>query len=107
MRFAAHAVHRALYVLLFAMPISGYLMSNALGFPVVLYGFIPLPDPVGPNRALGFQLLALHFWMGMALLALFGMHLGAALFHHFVLRDRTLSRMLPGRMLPRRSGGSA
>lgn len=107
MRIGAQCVHAALYVLVFVLPITGYVASYALGFPIKLYGFIPLPDPIGPNRALGFQLLAVHFWLGMALLALLGAHIGAALFHHLVLRDGTLNRMWPGRTLPRRSGGTA
>jgi cytochrome b561 len=102
MRVGAHAVHAGLYLLLFAIPITGYLMNDALDFPVQPFGLFTLPHLIAPDRALGFFLLALHFWLGMALLALFALHLGAALFHHFVLRDGTLRRMLP-----RRSAGSA
>jgi cytochrome b561 len=102
MRLGAHANHAGLYVLLFAIPIVGTLMNDALGFPVQPFGLFTLPHLIAPNQAFGFFLLALHFWLGMALLALFAIHLGAALFHHFVRRDGTLRRMLP-----RRSAGSA
>jgi cytochrome b561 len=101
MRLGAQLVHLGLYVLLFVMPITGYAANNALGFSMVLYGFIPLPDLLTLDRPLGFRLLALHFWLGMTLLALFCLHVGGALLHHFVLRDGTLSRMWP-RMPPRR-----
>ena len=97
MRLGAHAVHAALYVLLFAIPVTGYLMNNALGFAVEPFGLFTLPTLLTLDRPLGFRLLALHFWLGMTLLALFCLHLGAALLHHFVLRDGTLNRMWPGR----------
>ena len=97
MRLGSRIVHGALYAVLFAIPATGYLMTNALGFPVVLFGVVPLPNLIGLNRPLGFGLLAAHYWLGMALLALFAAHAGAALFHHLVLRDGTLTRMLPRR----------
>lgn len=97
MRLGARAVHGALYAVLFAIPATGYLMTNALGFPVVLFGVLPLPELVGLNRPFGFGLLAAHYWLGMALLVLFVAHAGAALVHHLVLRDDTLRRMLPRR----------
>ena len=103
MRLGAHAVHAALYVLLFAIPVTGYLMNNALGFAVEPFGLFALPSVLAPDRALGFRLLALHFWLGMALLALFSLHLGAALLHHFVLRDGTLNRMWPGKIRQERT----
>jgi cytochrome b561 len=102
MRLAAHANHAGLYVLLFAIPIVGTLMNDALNFPTTPFGLFTLPHLIAPDRERGFFLLAVHFWLGMALLALFAMHVSAALFHHFVLRDGTLRRMLP-----RRSADSA
>lgn len=102
LRAAAHVVHGTLYGLLLALPLTGYAMTNALGFPVELFGIVPLPVFVAPDRGLGFRLLTIHFWLGMALLALVAIHAGAALFHHIVLRDGTLNRMLP-----RRSSGTA
>ncbi|MBL8838521.1 MAG: cytochrome b [Alphaproteobacteria bacterium] len=97
MRLGSRIVHGALYAVLFAIPATGYLMTNALGFPVVLFGALPLPDLVGLNRPFGFAVLAAHYWLGMALLVLFAAHAGAALLHHLVLRDGTLRRMLPRR----------
>lgn len=93
---AAASVHAALYVLLFAMPILGYLGTNAFGFKVVWFNLVELPDPIGKNDALGRLLLAAHAWCAYAMAALLALHIGAALHHHFRRRDPILARMLPG-----------
>jgi len=92
---AAHAVHHAFYVLIVAVPLSGWLMSSALGFPVVWLGVLPLPDLVGKDKELGEALKAAHEALNLTLLALVVLHVGAALKHHFIDRDATLARMLP------------
>jgi len=71
-------------------------MSSAKGFPVVWFGLLPLPDLVGRDEALGrlFQIAHQGLAWGMAILVL--LHLAAALKHHWVDRDGTLARMLPG-----------
>ena len=97
---AAASVHAALYALLFAMPILGYLGTNAFGFKVVWFNLIELPDPIGKNDALGRLLLSAHAWCGYAMAALLALHIGAALHHHFSRRDAILSRMLPGLRRP-------
>lgn len=91
----AQAVHVALYVLMFSIPLSGWLMSSAAGFPVVFLGLIPLPDLVAKNKELAAMLKQVHFLLNMSLLALVGLHIGAALKHHFVLKDEVMSQMLP------------
>jgi cytochrome b561 len=94
--FGASVVHAALYIVLLVLPISGWLMSSAFGFPVVYLGLIPLPDLVPVDRALAARLQRLHFTLAMALLALVAAHAAAALYHHLVRRDDTLRRMWPG-----------
>jgi len=101
-QIAAHATHAILYFLMFAMPILGYLGSNAFGFPVKWFGLIDLPDPIGKNEALGEALLLAHVALAWLMAATLSLHAGAALFHHFVRRDPILGRMLPG-VKPRRS----
>lgn len=91
----AQAVHVALYVLMFSIPLSGWLMSSASGFPVVFMGLIQLPDLVAKNKELAAMLKQVHFLLNMSLLALVGLHFGAALKHHFVLKDDVLAQMLP------------
>ncbi len=94
-KFAAESVHYLLYVLIFAIPISGWLMSSAKGFQTVWFGVLPLPDLVGKNKELGDQLLELHRVLNYLLLGLLLAHVGAALKHHFIERDDILVRMIP------------
>jgi cytochrome b561 len=94
-RFLARFVHSALYVLLFAMPLSGWMMSSARGFPVSWFGFIQLPDLVPKNKPLYQAFLTTHQALAWALGAVVILHVAAALKHHFVLKDDTLRRMLP------------
>ncbi|NOT17203.1 MAG: cytochrome b [Sulfuriferula sp.] len=92
---AAHSVHVALYGLMLAVPLSGWLMSSALGFQVVLFGVLPVPDLISINKPLGATLKSVHEWLNYGLLSLLIIHVGAALQHHFMLKDDTLRRMLP------------
>ena len=95
-RYAAHASHWALYALMIAVPLSGFLMSSALGFSTVVFG-LRLPDLLERNRELGDSLKTLHFFLNKALLAVIALHFAAALKHHFIDRDGVLLRMLPWR----------
>lgn len=93
-RFAAHAGHLLLYVLMFAIPLSGWLMSSAKGFQTVWFGVLPIPDLLARDKALGDLLQTLHLGLnGLLIAALLG-HIGAALKHHFLDRDDVLTRML-------------
>jgi cytochrome b561 len=90
---AAHGIHHLLYLLLFAVPLSGWLMSSAKGFQTVWFGVLPLPDLVGKNKELGDLLKEVHEMLNFGLLLLVGAHIAGALKHHFVERDDTLRRM--------------
>ncbi len=92
---AAHAVHHSLYLLVLAVPLSGWLMSSALGFSVVWFGVLPLPDLIAKDKPLGDALKAVHESLNYALLLLVLAHVGGALKHQFMDRDGTLARMLP------------
>lgn len=96
-RWAAHAGHALLYVLMVAIPLSGWLMSSAKGFQTVWWGVLPLPDLVGKDKVLGNQLQTLHMALNWLLMAVLLGHVGAALKHHFVNRDDVLTRMLARR----------
>ena len=91
---AAHAVHVALYALLFAMPLVGWWGTSAFGAPIVVFGLFELPPLVAKDEAVARQALALHGWLGIALGIALLAHAGAALHHHFVKRDGMLRRML-------------
>ncbi len=103
-RRAATITHFALYVLMLAIPLSGWVYSSATGVQVVYLGLVPLPDLVEKNKALAAVLKALHMTLNFTLLALVVVHAGAALKHHVVDRDGVLVRMLP--FLARRSTGA-
>lgn len=94
-RSAASAMHLLLYALIFAAPLSGWLMSSATGFQTVLFGVIPLPDLIGKNKELGQFLLELHRNLDYLLIALVGVHIAAALKHHFFAHDNVLIQMIP------------
>ncbi|MDO9599975.1 MAG: cytochrome b [Azoarcus sp.] len=97
LRAAAHFTHIALYVLMIAIPLSGWLMSSAKGVQTVWFGIVPLPDLLTKNADLGKQLESLHFLLNYTMAVLVFTHIGAALKHHFIDRDDILRRMLPGR----------
>lgn len=95
-RAAAGCTHIALYVLLLVQPLLGWALSNAEGKPVHFFG-ITLPALVASDEDLADNLTVWHQDVAWLLLALITLHVGAALWHHFVLRDRTLRMMLPAR----------
>lgn len=94
---AYHATHQLMYVLFFAVPLLGWAYSSAAGFPIVWFGQIPLPDLVGLDKALAELIKPLHQLAALALLGLAGLHVAAALKHHWIDRDGLLARMWPGR----------
>ncbi len=94
---AAHAGHALLYVLMAAIPLSGWLMSSAKGFQTVYFGVLPLPDLLSKDKALGDVLQQVHLALNLALAAVVAGHAGAAIKHHFFDRDDVFTRMLPRR----------
>lgn len=94
-RRAAHLTHWALYALLFAVPLAGWAYSSASGFPVVVFGLIPLPDLVAPDRSLAEALKALHVGLALGLGAGIVLHVAAVCKHQLLDRDGILSRMVP------------
>ncbi|MBU6259757.1 MAG: cytochrome b [Burkholderiales bacterium] len=92
---AAHALHGLLYLLFFAVPLMGWAYSSAAGFPIVVYGVLPLPDFVPHDRALAETLKPLHGDLAWTLAVVVLLHVAAALKHQFVDRDGLLQRMRP------------
>lgn len=92
-RWGAHAGHLALYVLMFAVPLTGWLSSSAQGFPVVYLKLIALPDLVEKNKELGKLLSGVHSWLNWVLAAVVVVHILAAIKHHVIDRDGLLWRM--------------
>lgn len=94
-QLASHATHHLLYVLLFAVPLSGWLMSSAKGFQTVWFGVLPLPDLIGKDKVLGSLLTTLHQGLNFALLLLVLLHVAAVFKHRFIDRDNIWARMWP------------
>jgi cytochrome b561 len=94
-RVLAQLTHAALYILLFALPLSGWMMSSARGFPVSWFSLFQLPDLVPKSKPLYEALVETHEMLALALGAVVGLHVAAALKHHFILKDNVLRRMLP------------
>ena len=98
----AAATHWLLYGIVFAMPLSGWLYDSASGLrPLRWFGGPEVPKLVAPDRTIADVAGDAHEWLFWGLVALVALHAGAALYHHFFLRDATLQRMLPGARAPR------
>ena len=94
-RKAAAASHGLLYLLIFIIPLSGWIYSSASGVPVVYLGLVQLPDLIGADKALAKTLKLVHQTLNYTLAATVTVHTLAALKHHYVDRDGVLARMLP------------
>lgn len=99
-RVLARFNHFALYLLLFAQPITGWMMSSAANFPVSYFGWFTLPNLVAPDKGLQELLHEVHENLFRVLVALAVLHVAAALKHHFWLKDSVLKRMLPFGSVP-------
>jgi cytochrome b561 len=90
----SHATHWALYLLLLAVPLSGWIGVSLYGAREI-FGLFSLPPLSGVNQPLSDKVFVFHFWGAMLILALALMHISAGLFHYFIRKDGVLRRMLP------------
>ncbi|SAL56958.1 cytochrome B561 [Caballeronia terrestris] len=96
-RTAARVTHWLLYALLIAFPLMGWANASSRGWAVSLFHIVPLPPLAATGSSTGHALGDVHKFTAWVLIALVGFHVLGALFHHLILRDDTLRRMLPGR----------
>jgi len=96
LNFIAHVMHVWLYVLVILQPLSGILMSQAYGYPVIVFGAVKLPSLIWNSPALGVLFGEVHRVTSVVLMLTMSLHIAAALKHHFLNRDNTLMRMLKG-----------
>lgn len=94
---AFHATHVAMYALFFIVPLVGWAYSSAAGFPIVVFGVLPLPDFVPVSKELAALIKPWHQSTAFALAGLVLMHVAAAVKHQFIDKDKLINRMLPGR----------
>jgi cytochrome b561 len=94
-RKAAAAGHGLLYLLILAQPLTGWIVSSSGNYPVTLFNWFQFPAIVGENHDLHELMEEVHEVLFFALLAVAVVHVVAALYHHVVLKDGVLRRMLP------------
>lgn len=95
-KLAAESVHWGLYALIIVQPLVGWAATSAYRAPIIIYGLFELPPILAENRALSEQLFTVHRVLGILMALMVLAHIGAALFHHFVRKDRVLMRMVSG-----------
>ena len=96
----ASTTHGAIYLLILALPLSGWIYDSANALrPFRWFGLVEVPKLVAPDEALAASAHGAHEWLFWLLMALVAGHAGAALYHHFIQRDATLARMLPRRWI--------
>jgi cytochrome b561 len=96
MRLASKSVHYLLYGLVAAEVALGFLFRWSQGHPVEFFGLAGIPGPFGAlGKAQRHLIKDLHNWLAWTIVGVAGLHALAALYHHYVLRDRILVRMLP------------
>jgi cytochrome b561 len=94
-KIAARSMHWLFYGFMFAMPISGWLITSAAGLPASFFGLFTLPNLIVPDEQKRILFQWLHQWLGYALIVAICLHTAAALKHHFINKDTILRRMLP------------
>jgi cytochrome b561 len=94
-RVLAKVSHVLLYALIFALPLTGWLMSSAKNYPVSWFKLFQFPDLVAPSEALFRQMNGLHHLLFNVLVVVALLHVAGALKHHFIDKNDVLKRMLP------------
>ncbi len=95
--WAHHGTHIALYALFFIVPLIGWAYSSAAGFPIVVFGVLPLPDLLAVDKDLAVLIKPFHRFAAWALAGLIVLHVAAALKHQLIDRDGLIGRMWFGK----------
>jgi cytochrome b561 len=93
---SAKFIHFLLYLTMLIQPLTGFAMSEFAGYEVGVFGMFNLPMILPKNEQLGHLFHEIHEWSSYAIIGLVSAHILAALYHHFVMKDNVLKRMLPG-----------
>lgn len=92
---ASKCTHVVLYTFMLASPISGFVMSAFSGHPINFYGLFTIPPLRAKGGVESYFAHEAHWMFGYVWIALLSLHIGAALYHHYLCRDNVLRRMLP------------
>jgi cytochrome b561 len=95
-RAISRGAHLAMYALMIAIPLTGWIGTSAFGFPVQWMFLFVIPSPVAKDDALGRLVLDVHGWMALTLAVLVTLHIAGVLYHVFVKKVLVLARMLRG-----------
>lgn len=94
-RMLATCIHFLLYAALLMMPLTGWIMSSAKGYPVRVFDLFNLPNIVGQSESIAKLANTMHEYAAYTLIVMIGLHVAGALKHHIIDRDDTLRRMIP------------
>jgi len=100
MRLASTLTHGALYALLLAIPLTAISGAWLEAHPLTLLGNVRIGPLLAESHVLGSTIASAHTWLGDTIMWVAGAHAAAALYHHFIRRDRVLRSMLPGGSQP-------
>jgi cytochrome b561 len=95
LRAVSRITHGLLYLALLVVPLLGWANASSRGWSVRLLGWLPFPAIAPAGSSVGHAMGDIHGYLAWVLFALIALHIAAALFHRFVLKDRVLQRMLP------------
>ena len=95
LRVVSHITHGLLYLALLVVPVLGWANASSRGWSVKLFGLLPYPALAPVGSSVGHAMGDIHGYLAWVLFALIALHIAAALFHRFILKDRVLRRMLP------------
>jgi len=94
-KIAAKTVHATLYFFMFIVPMTGWLLTSATGFPVSFFGWFLMPDLVQPNEVVRVWMVFSHKWLSYIMAGLICVHIAATIQHYVVHKDNILRKMLP------------
>jgi cytochrome b561 len=92
-KIAARVVHYLLYLFMFAMPITGWLVTSAAGVPVSFFGLFVLPNLISANESYRVLFANIHTWIAYGLMGLIGLHIVATI-HHYIFHKHNLIRRI-------------
>jgi cytochrome b561 len=97
MRAASWLSHLSLYGLIIVLGVSGLVASDIGNYPVRMFAVWPIPQFPAENRELADEIFKVHMWLGNLAAVLVAIHVVASFYHHLIVKDDILTRMLPGK----------